>query len=195
MCTRVAVVIVAVVAFLCAAPAAAQSDCISVALRISRASEDSDFVQALRIWGMARVYGWQGTPVDPQDGAECLHDAAVLGDAAAAAVGRLYFLGSGVPQDYERAFTFLRQAAEQGEREGQAWLAAMYISGKGIPQDYVAAYLWLNLAAAQGSREAGEMRDRLARQRMTPAQVAEAQRLAREWTPCQSDESCYGKPN
>jgi len=42
--------------------------------------------------------------------------------------------------------------------------------------------MWLNLAAAQGFEKAAELRD-LLEKAMTPAQLAEAQRLAREWKP------------
>ncbi len=42
--------------------------------------------------------------------------------------------------------------------------------------------MWLNLAAAQGFEKAAELRD-LLEENMTPEQLAEAQRLAREWTP------------
>ena len=47
-------------------------------------------------------------------------------------------------------------------------------------QDYTQAHMWFNLAAAQGSTRAAKSRDMIAK-KMTPAQVAEAQRLAREW--------------
>ena len=40
--------------------------------------------------------------------------------------------------------------------------------------------MWLNLAAAQGDEDARELRDIVAGQ-MTPSQIEEAQRLAREW--------------
>ena len=40
--------------------------------------------------------------------------------------------------------------------------------------------MWLNLAGAGGYPGAGEARDEIARD-MTPAQIAEAQRMAREW--------------
>jgi uncharacterized protein len=56
----------------------------------------------------------------------------------------------------------------------------MYGTGHGVPQDYVIAHMWFNLAAASGDKEAAEVRDMLAA-KMTPAQVAEAQKLAREW--------------
>ena len=63
-------------------------------------------------------------------------------------------------------------------------LGVMYSKGRGVPQDYVQAHMWVNLAAAQGNEQAQKTRDRLPKQ-MTPAQMDEAQRLAREWKPKQ----------
>ena len=60
--------------------------------------------------------------------------------------------------------------------------ATMYATGKGVPQDYVRAHMWFNLSAAQGIQNAARKRDDIAT-RMTPAQIAEAQKLAREWQP------------
>ena len=55
---------------------------------------------------------------------------------------------------------------------------------QGVSQDYVEAHMWFNLAAAQSSDEDREPyvknRDAVA-ERMTAEQLAEAQRLAREW--------------
>jgi hypothetical protein len=42
--------------------------------------------------------------------------------------------------------------------------------------------MWYNLAAVSGDAKSVKNRDLLA-QKMTPAQIAEAQRLAREWKP------------
>ena len=58
----------------------------------------------------------------------------------------------------------------------------MYANGQGMPQDYVQAHMWLNLSAAQGHVNATKNRDTIAA-KMTPAQLAEAQKLAREWMP------------
>ena len=58
----------------------------------------------------------------------------------------------------------------------------MYDNGLGVTQDYVQAHMWYNLAAAQGEKDTGEWRDSLAEE-MTPEQIAEARRLAREWKP------------
>ena len=51
--------------------------------------------------------------------------------------------------------------------------------GEGVPQDYVSAYVWFHLAAAQGYIMAIKNRDS-AKDNMTRAQIAEAQKLSRE---------------
>jgi len=58
----------------------------------------------------------------------------------------------------------------------------MYVDGYGVPQDYIQAHMWFNLAGANGVAFAVQQRDMVAR-KMTPGQIAEAQRLAREWKP------------
>jgi len=55
----------------------------------------------------------------------------------------------------------------------------MYAQGQGVSQDNVRSHMWLSLAAAQGFKEAQNDRDWLA-QRMTPAQIAEAQKMTRQ---------------
>ena len=56
----------------------------------------------------------------------------------------------------------------------------MFFKAQGVPQDYIKAYKWLNLAAAEGQEDVPKGRDFIAK-RMTPDQIAKAQRLAREW--------------
>ncbi len=97
-------------------------------------------------------------------------------------LGAMYDFGKGVPQDDKEAVGWYRLAAEQGDASAQNNLALMYFTGRGVPKDYVQARMWVNLAAAQGHEEARKAVDILA-EKMTPAQIAEAQRLAREWTP------------
>jgi hypothetical protein len=56
----------------------------------------------------------------------------------------------------------------------------MYHYGEGVPEDHVLAYMWYNLAAAQGNEIAQENKD-IIEEEMTRAEIAEAQRLSREW--------------
>ena len=72
------------------------------------------------------------------------------------------------------------RAAAGGTSEALYQLGLIYSTGNGVPQDYVIAHKWFNLAAMNGSREARGIRAEIARD-MTPEQIAEAQRLAREW--------------
>ncbi len=66
-------------------------------------------------------------------------------------------------------------------------LGFMYRKGQGVTQDYAQAHMWYNLAASR--LPPGENRDKAVKnrddvaKRMTPAQIAEAQKLAREWKP------------
>ncbi len=84
--------------------------------------------------------------------------------------------------DYATALRGFRVLAEQDDARAQYNLGHMYYWSEGVPQDYVLAHKWLNLAAAQGDTTGGNvaLRDFVSK-KMTAAQIAEAQRLAREW--------------
>ncbi len=95
-------------------------------------------------------------------------------------LGVMYRSGQGVKQDDAEAVKWYRKAAGRGNANAQNSLGVMYGNGQGVPLDDVLAYMWFNLAAAQGHENAKESRDRVA-SKMTPDQIAEAQRMAREW--------------
>jgi TPR repeat protein len=100
------------------------------------------------------------------------------------ALGLMYGRGQGTLQNFVEAARWQRKAAEQGNAEAQYGLGVMYGAGLGVPQDYVLSHMWLNLAAAQGHKKAAEMRKH-AEAYLTPAQIAEAQEMARNWRPSQ----------
>jgi TPR repeat protein len=111
------------------------------------------------------------------------HPLANQGDAFAQYnLGLMYSRGEGVPQNHDEAAKWFRLAANRGLASAQYDLGVMYSAGQGVPQDYVRALMWFNLAATPGYRFAAIERDNVAK-RMTPAQIAEAQKLAREWRP------------
>jgi len=95
-------------------------------------------------------------------------------------LGVMYDNGEGVPENDAEAVKWYRLAAEQDNADAQLNLGAMYAEGEGVPDNYVEAYKWWSLAAAQGVHSAAGNRD-IIRQRMTPAQIAEGQRLAAAW--------------
>lgn len=110
-----------------------------------------------------------------------LRDDAEQGDVSAQAeLGTAYFEGCGVAQDYVEAAKWFHEAAEQGDAFSQAVLGLMYGNGLGVEQDSVLSHMWLNIAYVTGSEHAKELRDKVAKA-ITPSQLAEAQKCAREW--------------
>jgi len=69
-------------------------------------------------------------------------------------LGRLYYQGKGVTQDYSQALSWYRKAAEQGNAKAQYGVGYMYYSGLGETQDYAQAFTWYRKAAEQGNAKA-----------------------------------------
>jgi len=114
---------------------------------------------------------------------ELYRRAAEQGDADAAhELGHIYFRGVGVPHDDTEAAKWFLRAAELGDAIAQRNIGSAYRFGQGVPKNEVQALVWFNLAVAHGYQRAARDRDALA-QGMTPAQVAEAQKLTDEWKP------------
>jgi uncharacterized protein len=95
-------------------------------------------------------------------------------------LGQIYEFGSWVIEDDAEAAKWYRLAADQGYFPAQLRLGIMYAKGSGVAEDYVLAYMWWNLAAAQGNESARENKKTI-QERMTREQIAEAQKLSREW--------------
>ena len=161
------------------------------------ANNREDYATALREWRPLAEKGdalaqynlgvlyrkGRGVPQDDVQARGWYAKAAAQGQAKAQFnLGTLYFNGEGVPKDYQQALRWFRLAADQGEALAQTKMAVMYDEGQGVPKNIVQAYKWYSLAATNGDKPATLLRDSLANQ-MTPAQIAEAQKLAQEWKP------------
>jgi len=163
------------------ADAAAQTTEQVAALR-QRAEQGEAFAQA----SLGIMYrAGEGIPQDYVEAVKWLRLAADQDHAfAQVALGFLYGTGEGVLENNVVAVTWYRLAADQGEAIAQHNLGVMYQNGEGVPQDYLEAHKWVNLAAARATgddqKQYAESRNGLAKL-MTSAQVAEAQRRAREW--------------
>ena len=90
-------------------------------------------------------------------------------------------MGGEFAQDYAEAAKWYKKAAEQGDSNAQNILGAMYERGKGMPKDFVEAYKWFSISG-EGDNEYGRTyREKIGKRKMTPDQITEAQRLAKEW--------------
>ena len=143
----------------------------------------------------------RGLPQDFSEAAKWSIAAANQGDPLGMLnLALMHGLGHGYAIDRKEASKWALRAAEldcsKAGRlpaicaEAQALVAAAYLDGKGILQDYVQAHMWANLASAalpeHARKDAVDLRDAAARQ-MTPEQIGQAQTLAREWKPKQSN--------
>jgi TPR repeat protein len=71
-------------------------------------------------------------------------------------------------------------AAQTGAPDALFELGMLYATGRDVDADLVSAHKWFNLAAARGNEAARGYRVELS-QEMSADQIAEAQKLAREW--------------
>jgi hypothetical protein len=126
----------------------------------------------------------KGVPKDDAEAVKWYRKAAEQGHADAQSnLSWAYEKGEGVRKDDTEAAKWCRKAAEQGKVASQKNLGYRFYRGDGVPKDLVMAYMWFNLAA--GASDIGGVvtaRDRLAEE-MTREQIAEAQKLSREWKP------------
>lgn len=81
--------------------------------------------------------------------------AAEQGDAEAQYnLGRCYYDGDGVTQNYKMAIQWFKKAAEQGHATAQNSLGICYYNGEGVKPDPQEAVKWYRKAAEQGYAEA-----------------------------------------
>ena len=97
-------------------------------------------------------------------------------------VGHLYYEGRGIPKDDIEAFRWMQKSAEQRYVPAQYFLGYMYHRGIGIPKDQVHAYAWISLAASADSENSEILLSGLevVTKIMSPAEITEAQQLAKE---------------
>jgi len=70
--------------------------------------------------------------------------------------------------------------AKEGRADALYNLGLAYSTGQGVGVDLIAAHKWFNLAAVRGVDAAKSWRNQLAGE-MNAGQIAQAQKLAREW--------------
>ncbi len=87
------------------------------------------------------------------------------------------------PKDLREAQKWYLRAGKNGHARSQYRLGYMYERGIGdVSQSNTQAHMWFNLAALQGFEPAAISRDEIA-ERMTPEEIAEAERLTAEQEP------------
>jgi TPR repeat protein len=92
---------------------------------------------------------------EPMENVQALLLAAQQGDAEAQfQLGRAYYEGKGVTQDFAQAVAWYEKAAKQGYARTQNSLGYAYYEGKGVAQDFAHAVALWEKAAKQGFAQA-----------------------------------------
>jgi TPR repeat protein len=122
----------------------------------------------------------EGVIEDDKEAASWFRKAADQGFAPAQFnLGNIYRRGEGVLQDDKEAVKWYRMAADQNFDDAQLNLGNMYLSGEGVLQDDKKAYMWWNVARANDDDKADHNIKSII-QRMTPADIATAEDMARQ---------------
>ena len=146
------------------------------------ANQPRDLLDANTQASIGAVYATgQGATQDYQEALKWLRLSAAQGNPGGQLnLGVAYNNGNGIKQNYQEAMKWYRLSAEQGTSMAQSYLGDMYANGQGVPQDYTQAMMWYLIAKANDSTLPDQNLRQLESQ-TTPAQIAEAQRMAREW--------------
>jgi|GEM_PF-1746379 len=152
---------------------------------LKKAAENGD-AQAQVELGVKYDSG-DGVPKDEAEARKWYRKSAEQGnDSAQFYLGAIYYVGRGTPKDLSEAAKWFRKSAEHGTSSAPGYfLSIIYEDGIGVPKDLAEAYMWINLAAPQRSGIDPDViinHRKYLEIRMTPAQIAEGQRLSREWT-------------
>jgi len=142
--------------------------------------------------GIMYYEGKKGLPRDYSEALKWFRAASDHGSKFACfKIGEMYYRGEGVRQDYAEAMRWYGTVIEHTDESDDYGMltdvlfkiAEMYSTGTGVVKNQVRAYMWIAilLKISRFDLPATQLAGELASQ-MTPAQIAEAQRLAGEWT-------------
>jgi TPR repeat protein len=104
-------------------------------------------------------------------------------------LGAMHWSGEGVPRDHKEAARLYLLAANQGYARAQNDIGFMLGFEGNAPHDDVEAYKWISLAiegyTARNQDRLDQAKKDLATlaRRMTPGEIAEAERRAKAWKP------------
>jgi TPR repeat protein len=154
-------------------------------LRLAATQGDAD----AQFWlGTGYERGWFGG-TDYREALKWLRKAAAQGlPDAQYCLGQMYWEGKGVPESDSLAASWYRKAADHfpdvgrvgGIWEAEVQLANLYRHGR-LPKNDIEAYMWFAIVGSSVV-PADDSDMKWAAQHMTKAQIAEAQRMAEDWT-------------
>ena len=122
----------------------------------------------------------EGVPQNSEEALKYYRLAAEQGHADAQNnLGVMYDQGEGVSVNYKEAMKWYLLAAEQGNQDAPNNIGVMHMIGLGVPRDFFKAHKWFSIAGVKDFE--ARSNKKFIERRLTPEQIAESERLAREW--------------
>jgi TPR repeat protein len=166
-------------------------------------------MEAVRLFRKSAEQGWaegefnfaacylkgRGVEKDVGEAVKWLRTAANQGHANAQYhLAYVYLTGVRGETNQAEAVVWLRKAADSGLGIAEFNLGMAYATGAGVAQDYVQSHKWVSLAVAQGKGDKAALP--ALEEKMTPQQIAEAQKQARDFRPRKESYSgmCFAMP-
>jgi hypothetical protein len=94
-------------------------------------------------------------------------------------LGRMYVVGEAVEKNPSEAMRWFERAAINGDTEAQYALGTLFEFGDEVEQDNVEAIKWYTIA--EENSYSGQLRKSYLVKKMTAEEIAEGERLVREW--------------
>jgi len=122
-----------------------------------KAAADGGFVEGEHTLGASYLLGGGGLDTDPIRGIGYVVRAAEKGHPGAQSnLGYAYYTGTGVPQDFDKAFVWYKRAADQGLARAAVVVGTMLKDGNGTDRDLDQAVLYLRFADSRGNVAAAQ---------------------------------------
>ena len=97
-------------------------------------------------------------------------------------LGNMYLQGQGAPQNYRLSAKWFRLAANQGDALAMYALGLIYENGLGFERNLMSSHFFYSLANTAGHKSDLAAMLRVGA-KLSPSEINEAQRLAKEWKP------------
>ncbi len=151
----------------------------AIAAKWYRKAAEQGHVEAQTRLGILYYQG-RGVPADLAEAARWYAKAAEGGSPRAQYnLALMYERGQGVPANAAMAASLYDKASDGGIAQARLNLGSLYARGDGVKRDPQRALMWLTMATASGLKVSDAVRQELLDE-LTPAQEAEAKRLADE---------------
>ena len=92
-------------------------------------------------------------------------------------LGILYYQGKGTEKNFNKAASWIKKSAENGDKFAHVTLGLFYLDGHGVNKNLINSYMWLEIASKKGL-EIAKQSQVFVKSKMSKSQIKKAKKLA-----------------